>query len=502
MKVTTVYPAIALPVFLSILLAQGCVSGLSESESAVYRSVVGIWTSSEDLDLPLEEMSLLSFSLDPNGRLLLSQYEADTQWRVWFGIDDFRVEDGFLKWHEFRAKVMPDSNTMRMDYFPPSGEPIPFTLRRLDRAEAFMTKLEASTAEGYNYKMPEVTGDGWQCVDAAGAGLDMEKIDGLMRDIIDGDYGDIHSVLVVKDGKLAVEEYFNDSGRLHSPFITELYRDRPHHQSSVAKSEISAIIGIALEQGYIRDLDVPIHEFFPEYAELFDTGKRKITLRHVLTMSSGLEWDESSHPHTDSRNSAFHWRTSEDRIRYYLERPLVDEPGTRFNYSGGCMMLLGEIVRRATGVTVEEFGAEHLFQPLGITRYKWLGEETLVTNHSGGLGLRPRDMAKIGLLFVDEGLWRGQQVISKEWTVESTKTRFDRKNTGYGYQWWTRRFEVDGKTYSCFYAIGGGGQFIFGFRDLDLVVVFTGANSGGRWSAYVYKMMEKYILPAVAAAES
>jgi hypothetical protein len=87
-------------------------------------------------------------------------------------------------------------------------------------------------------------------------------------------------------------------------------------------------------------------------------------------------------------------------------------------------------------------------------------------------------------------------------TVESTKTRFDVGNSGYGYQWWTRRLDVDGKAYSCFYAIGGGGQFIFGFRDFDLVAVFTGSNSGSRWSAYVYEMMEKYILPAVAAAES
>jgi CubicO group peptidase (beta-lactamase class C family) len=472
-KDKTAHPAIALPVFLSILLAQGCVSGPSESESAVYQSVEGLWTSSDDLDLPLEEMSLMSFSLDSDGRLLLSQYEADPQCRVWFGLDDFRVEDGFLKWFEFRAKVMPDSNTMRMDYFPPDGQPIPFTLRRLDRGEDFMMKLEGSTARGYSYKMPEKTGDGWQCVDAAGAGFDMEKIDGLMRDIIDGEYGDIHSVLVVKDGRLAVEEYFNDGGRLHGPFITELYRDRPHHQSSVAKSEISAIVGIALDEGYIENLDVPIHEFFPEYAELFDAEKRKITLRHVLTMSTGLEWDESTHSFKDPRNSAFHWRLSGDRIRYYLERPLVSELGNRFTYSGGCMMLLG----------------------------KWLGEDTLVTNHSGGIGLRPRDMAKIGILFVDEGRWKGQQVISKEWTVESTKTRFDMGDSGYGYQWWTRRLDVDGKTYSCFYAIGGGGQFIFGFRDFDLVAVFTGSNYGSRWSAYVYEMMEKYILPAVAAAE-
>ena len=109
MKDKTAHPAIALSVFLSILLVQGCVSGPSESESAVYRSVVGCWTSSEDIDLPLEEISLMSFSLSSDGRLLLSQYEADPQCRVWMGIDDFKVEDGFLKWFEFRAKVMPDS---------------------------------------------------------------------------------------------------------------------------------------------------------------------------------------------------------------------------------------------------------------------------------------------------------------------------------------------------------------------------------------------------------
>jgi CubicO group peptidase (beta-lactamase class C family) len=277
---------------------------------------VGCWTSSENLDLPLEEMPLMRFSLDSDGRLLLSQYEADVQCRVWLGIDDFRVEDGFLKWYELSAKVMPDSNTMQMDYIPPAGQPVLFTLQRLDRAEDFMMELEASTANGYNYKIPEETGDGWQCVDAAKAGFDMEKISGLIRDIIDGEYGDIHNVLVVKDGRLVLEEYFNAGGRLHSPFITELYRDRPHHQSSVAKSEISAIIGIALDEGYIKDLDVPIHEFFPEYAGLFDAGKGNITLRHVLTMSTGLEWDESTHPYSDPRDSGFQWKLSEDKIRF------------------------------------------------------------------------------------------------------------------------------------------------------------------------------------------
>ena len=465
-------------------------------KTKIYKSFVGCWVESDTSGKSIEDLSIRKFSLDSGNRLLLSQYEPGTQCRAWVGINEFEVKGDYLYWYEFKAKVAEDNKTMQLDYITPSGRTIPFTLLRYEKASNFMTKLETSVAKSYSYSIPVKMNDGLTCTALSNVNMDHKKIESVVNNIIDGDYDDIHSILIYKDGNLALEEYFNDKGKLHSEFINNLYCNRVHHLSSVTKSVISALVGIAIDKGYIRDINEPIYKYFPEYEALFDSTKKKILLKHVLTMSTGLKWDEFTYPFSDPRNSAYQWKKSPDNLGFYLARDLVSAPGQTFNYSGGCMMLLAEIIHRTTGLPVDRFAEKHLFNPLGIKKYKWLGSDTLVTNHSGGLALRPRDMVKIGKLFLDDGRWGNNQIISKDWVMNSSRQQISVGSTGYGYQWWMRSFQADGKKMNSFYAIGLDGQFIIVIRELNMVLVFTGANFGDDWSSNVYKIIEKYIIAA------
>jgi CubicO group peptidase (beta-lactamase class C family) len=472
-------------------------SQMDRDKTKLYNSFIGCWVDSDTTGKSIEDLSIWKFSLDPNDNLLLSQYEPGTQCRAWVGIDKFKVKGNSLSWYEFKAKVAEDTKTIKLEYITPSGNTIPFTLYHFEKANDFMTKLEKSVAKSYSYLVPVKLNDGLFCTGLSNVNMDSKKIESALNDIINGDYDDIHSILALKDGNLVLEEYFNDKGKLHSKFINDLYRNRVHHLSSVTKSVISAVVGIAIDKGYIRHINEPIYKYFPEYQALFDSAKKKILLTHVLTMSTGLEWDEFSYSFSDPRNSAYQWKRSSDNLKFYLERELASPPGNVFNYSGGCMMLLAEIIHRATGVQIDRFAEQYLFNPIGIKKYKWLGNDSLVTNNSGGLALRPRDMAKIGQLFLDGGKWKGEQIISKDWVINSTKQQISAGNSGYGYQWWIRSFQADGKKLDSFYAIGLDGQFIIVIKELKMVIVFTGANFGDDWSSNVYKIVEKYIIPAI-----
>ncbi|HUU05104.1 MAG TPA: serine hydrolase [Patescibacteria group bacterium] len=479
------------------LFCTSCIAQ-QDKEQTIKQNFVGCWVDSDTLGKSIEDLSIRKFSFNSKNQLTLSQYEPSIQCRAWTGINEFKIKGEYLYWYEFRAKVAADKKTIQLEYITSSGATIPFTLIRYDQANDFMTKLESSEGESYSYQIPKTTYDGWECADLSTVQMGNKRIVDLMNDIMNGEYDDIHGVLIVKNGKLVVEEYFNDKGKLHGDFVNDLYRDRLHHQSSVAKSVISALFGIAIDNGYIKDINEPLFKFFPEYFSLFDSAKKSILLKHVLTMSTGLKWNEFAYPFTDPRNSAFQWKLSKDNLKFYLERDMMSVPGTAFNYSGGCMMLLAEIVRRATGLAIDRFAETHLFNTIGVSKYKWLGNDTLVTNHSGGIGLRARDMAKLGLLFLNNGKWQGKKVVSEDWVLHSTDSKINTGYTGYGYQWWIRSFQVNDKTLTSFYAIGLGGQFILGIRELNMVLVFTGANFGGDWSSNVYKIVEEYILPSAS----
>jgi CubicO group peptidase (beta-lactamase class C family) len=349
--------------------------------------------------------------------------------------------------------------------------------------------------------MPPQTGDGWQTADPASVGLDAKKLDQAVAGIRDGTYQNVHSLLVVKDGKLVFEEYFRGhtwsySGDQFRGDLVDFDRDTPHNLASVTKSFTSALVGIALDQGLIGGVEDKVFAYFPEYAHLQEDRKDRITLEHLLTMRSGLEWNEMELPYDNTRNDLVQLFRVPDPIEYILSKPLVAEPGTAWYYNGGGTNLLGEAIRTATGQRMDAFAEQYLFAPLGITNYEWDHINADMIHASGNLQLRPRDMTKFGVLYLNDGMWNGQQIVSQEWVEASTQRRASPSwGGGYGYQWWLRTYDSGSNAVDAFYAAGWGGQQISVFPDLDMVVVFTGGNYVG--DAPVDEIITRFILPAV-----
>ena len=261
---------------------------------------------------------------------------------------------------------------------------------------------------------------GWSTGSLSNAGINSDLIGKLLTQIRNGTYKNIHSILIVKDGKLVIEEYFpgqEEDGRHRA------YRaDTLHGIHSATKSINSILIGIAIDQKLIRGVDEKISTFFPEHADLFADGKRDaICLKHLLSMTAGLSWDEWTNSYSDPRNDHVAMNRSKDPVRYTLERPIVSAPGTRFVYSSGISIVLGEIIYKASGSRPDKFAERHLFGPLGISDYSWLKYPNGVVQTGGGLSLRPRDMAKIGYLVLQGGRWHGKQIVSERWLEESLK---------------------------------------------------------------------------------
>jgi CubicO group peptidase (beta-lactamase class C family) len=327
---------------------------------------------------------------------------------------------------------------------------------------------------------PEKTEDGWQSVSPADEKLDRTRIDAMLERIRGGVYRDVRSVIVVRHGRLVVEEYFpRTEGDRREQAIR---RASPVEMTSATKSVTSILIGIAIDKGLIRGADERLATFFPEYADVFaaDPNKAKLTLKDLLTMTAGLAWDEWTLPYTDARNNHVAMIRSDDPIRYVLERPVVAAPGEAFAYNSGLSIVLGQVIFKASGLRADKFAERYLFEPLGITDFywsKWPGE---IVQTGGGLFLRPRDMAKLGQLFLDNGRWHGKQIVSEAWVKESTASHVDAakiipaaRASGYGYQWWLGSFKVDGRDVPSYSARGRGGQFILVLPDQQMVIVFT-----------------------------
>jgi CubicO group peptidase (beta-lactamase class C family) len=328
----------------------------------------------------------------------------------------------------------------------------------------------------YVYTVPAQIDDGWETASLTDVGMDETPITQFMNELLNNIDQKIHGILIIKDGQLVFEEYFPGYAFYHGP-LTNFDRETKHNLASVTKSFTSALIGLAIDHGFIQDVSQKVSSFFPEYNELYNEERDKITLEHLLTMTSGLEWDESTYPYTDPRNDIAKLFHQNNPIRFILNKPVVSEPGTEFLYNSGLTNVLGEIIRKATGLRADNFANEYLFSPLGITDYEWQELPNNVLYTSGDLKLRPRDMAKLGDLFLHGGSWKGAQIISEEWVEESTKSFISASpnwvNWDYGYKWWLYTFEINSEQIETFSASGWGGQKIFVFPSLDMVVVTT-----------------------------
>ncbi len=363
------------------------------------------------------------------------------------------------------------------------------------------------TKDGYH--IPEKTNDGLKVANAEDLNIDVSSLEDVARKIRDGKFGEVHSMLIYKNNALVFEEYFPGHSYQwdapgHKGEWVSWNREEPHVLQSASKSFVSICFGIAIEKGFIKSVDQSIFDYLPDYQHYNADNKNYVTIKTLLTMTSGFAWDEWNSPLSSIKNDAIGIYFSElDPVEFVLQRPLIAVPGTHFTYSGGDMQLLGEILENATGMNIDEFSEKYLFEPLGIESNDWwLRYDTGEISTGGGLKLTPRDMLKVGVLFLNDGVWNGQRILSKEW-IDKCGNPFgpnhgikipgeDLGTVGYGYTWWTKQYEEYGRMYC---ALGWGGQKIMVFPDLNAVVVFTGAkfNSKVRQN----KILKKYVLPAI-----
>ncbi len=359
----------------------------------------------------------------------------------------------------------------------------------------------------YTYSVPEQVNDGWETASLADAGMNPLPLIIMMNELLNREDHQVHGILIVKNGKLVFEEYFSGEDLDISSGPQYVHRDFDrntlHYLASVNKSFTSALVGIAVDRGLITGVDEKLFSFFPEYADLNNEEKDKITVAHTLAMASGIPWDEST-PYSDPRNDMRQMFMSNDPIRYVLAKPLFATPGAQFHYNSGTTCVLGEIVKKQSELSLKTFAERYLFSPLGISDYQWQMLPNNVTLASGGLYLRPRDMAKFGQLYLQKGIWNGDRVISREWVeasaqesiaLPSSKNPWPGFAYGYGYQWWLGNYNT-GNTHTCF-AAGWGGQYIFVLPDPEMVVVITaGAYEAGDYDMF-YRIVNDYILGSV-----
>ena len=324
----------------------------------------------------------------------------------------------------------------------------------------------------------------WQTATPEAEGLDAGVLRELEAEIVGGRYARPDALLIVRHGKLVYERYGNGFGP-----------DRVHDLRSATKSVTSLLVGIAVDRGHLRGTAERVVSFFPEAAAKTDTGRRAMTLEHLLTMRTGTacdDWRESP-GHEDRMYRSRDW------IRFFLAVPMVDEPGRRASYCTGGVVALGGILGRATRQAVPEFAAQHLFGPLGIATAVWERTPEGGTDTGGHLRLRPRDLAKIGQMVLDRGRWRGRQVVSESWLSTSLSEHARLGDSSYGYLWWRNTFRIGGLPVEVVFARGNGGQYLFVMPSLGVVAVFTGSLYNRPEASQPIEICGKYIARAALA---
>jgi len=343
----------------------------------------------------------------------------------------------------------------------------------------------------------------WSVTTPPEVGLDANVLASFDADIGDGRYGYVDSMLVIRHGKVAYERYYrhdyksiySEEAKTPGPLVVNdptgpynyfnswwhpYYRDSTlHSMQSVTKSVVSVVIGIAVGRNEFPDLYTPVLSFFePDEVANVDDRKRRMTIRHLLTMSTGLDWNEDL-PYTDPKNTFVIMAPSKDWVQYTIDRPMAENPGEAYQYNSGATLILGQVFRKATGIDLEEYAVKHLFAPLGIDKYFWKRTPSGLVDTQEGLYVAPRDIAKIAYLFLKRGQWDGEQIVSEEWvraSIEPSLSVTDDHSIQYGYKWWLYHYDYHGEDRVAFAGVGFGGQLPIVLPELDIVLVFTGWN--------------------------
>lgn len=280
-------------------------------------------------------------------------------------------------------------------------------------------------------------------------------------------FKNVESIIVYSQGENKFEKYYNGFNK-----------NSLHQIQSQTKSIVSLLMGIAIDKGYIKSEHEPVSKYFPEDFKTGDNLKSNVTVRDLLTMSAGFQWEEMI-PMNDPGNDNMNMLNSGNWLKYALSRPMAIKPFTLFKYNSGCPMIVAGIIEKSSKMTIEEFAKKYLFEPLGIKNYRWLKDSTGFCHAGGGLFLKPIDMLKIGVLVMNNGSFKNQQLISDDWIKKATgsylPTKFDIST--YGYFWWIREMRIsEGKTTKVISAEGAGGQKLYLFPEYQLIIGFTERN--------------------------
>jgi CubicO group peptidase (beta-lactamase class C family) len=346
--------------------------------------------------------------------------------------------------------------------------------------------------------------EGWEAAAPEAAGLRAERLEAL-GPYLDGVAGaNIHAVLVARHGRLVFEQYRRGPDRRWAEALPEAAHglDTAHDLRSVTKSIVGLLFGVALERGLVPGLDTPVLDLLPEYADLRTGGRDRIRLRHLLTMTSGLDWDENRPMGDPAHGEMRMWR-SPDRLRTALQPALVEEPGEVWNYAGGSTELLGAVLARGAGMALDLFAERALFAPLGIRGAEWARFADGAPSASGGLRLRARDLLSIGQLVLDGGRRGEAQLVPQAWIAESLLPRIGAADRlfFYGHHWWLGRSLVAGREVAWAAGIGLGGQRLFVVPGLDLAAVVTAGHYDDAMQSWLpLVILNRFVLGAARMA--
>ncbi|MCC8423661.1 serine hydrolase [Mucilaginibacter sp. UR6-11] len=326
------------------------------------------------------------------------------------------------------------------------------------------------------------------------------QLEEMTKAVRDGNYKGIHSILVSKAGQTIYAQYFNG-----------YTADSLHDSRSSFKSVTSLLLGIAIDQRLIKDVNEKVYTFFPEdTAFTHDPLKRMITIKDLLEMRSGFDCDEWT---DDGKDCESAMTQSNDWLKFALALSMKNKPGKVWNYTSCDPMIVGGIIRKAAGMSIVDFAAKYLFEPMGITHYQWTVDPAGQGMTAGSFYILPGDMLKIGQMVLANGSYNGRQIISESWLKVSTAAfipipdncsfiKFSRSKTAvpqqtyYGYYWYNEVVRKKQGDYPVIFASGNGGQYIMVIKKINMVVVFTQGNYESWTAKRAFDILATYIIPA------
>jgi CubicO group peptidase (beta-lactamase class C family) len=376
-------------------------------------------------------------------------------------------------------------------------------------ALSLLSATVATAQESGRYQLPATLSDGWKTASADSLGVDSKRLAMMTASLRAWPELGVHAVLVERSGRLIYEEYFDGFDEIWGGprSYVSMTAETLHDLRSVTKSVVSSLVGIALGAGALKSLDQPVVQWFPEYPELNTPERRRVTLAHVLGMTSGLQWNEEV-PYNDPRNDEIRMTRDAAPLRYALAPPFAHDPGAEFNYNGGLTHVMAAVLERATKTSIEDYARTKLFEPLGIRKVEWMGDLAGMPAAASGLRLRARDMAKFGSLYLHAGQWNGKQILPADWVQRSTRRNFRFRKRGgadstgefgYSYFWWYNCYPSEKGLIEARTAVGNGQQRIFVMSGLDMVVTILAGryNDFTTGSTLSTRILREHVIPAV-----